>query len=104
MTVSLHSRLWSRSFSGRSRSRSDCWRRGNWSFGISSSRMAVRATMRGRNILARHGINIDAVIQERGWHKDHLPFVITLEPAMERSVEAALDEMKSLHRVLLTVR
>lgn len=47
-------------------------------------------------ILARHGINIDAVIQERGWDKHHLPFVITLEPAPEASVQAALDEMQAL--------
>ncbi len=47
-------------------------------------------------ILARHGINIDAVIQERGWDKHKLPFVITLEPAREASVQAALKEMQAL--------
>jgi homoserine dehydrogenase len=47
-------------------------------------------------ILARHGINIDAVIQERGWDKHRLPFVITLEPAAEADVQAALREMESL--------
>ena len=48
------------------------------------------------DILARHSINIDAVIQERGWGKDHLPFVITLEPAPQASVRAALEEMQGL--------
>lgn len=47
-------------------------------------------------ILARHNINIDAVIQERGWDKHHLPFVITLEPAPDTSVQAALGEMQAL--------
>ncbi len=47
-------------------------------------------------ILARHSINIDAVIQERGWDKHHLPFVITLEPAPDTSVQAALGEMQAL--------
>ncbi|MCX6615496.1 MAG: ACT domain-containing protein [Acidobacteria bacterium] len=47
-------------------------------------------------ILARHNINIDAVIQERGWDKHHLPFVITLEPAPEASIQAALRQMEGL--------
>lgn len=47
-------------------------------------------------ILARHNINIDAVIQERGWDKHHLPFVITLEPAPEASIQAALREMEGV--------
>ena len=47
-------------------------------------------------VLARHSINIDAVIQERGWNKHHLPFVITLEPAPQASVRAALEEMQGL--------
>ena len=47
-------------------------------------------------ILARHSINIDAVIQERGWDKHHLPFVITLEPAPQAGVRAAMEEMQGL--------
>ena len=47
-------------------------------------------------VLARHSINIDAVIQERGWDKHHLPFVITLDPAPQASVRAALEEMQGL--------
>ena len=31
--------------------------------------------------LARQGINLDAVLQEPGYPKDALPFVITVEPA-----------------------
>ncbi len=47
-------------------------------------------------ILSRHDINIDAVIQERGCDKQRLPFVITLEPAPHRAVQAALAEMQPL--------
>ena len=46
--------------------------------------------------LARHQINIDAVIQEPASDKRHLPFVITLERAPEARVERAVAEMKAL--------
>ncbi len=47
-------------------------------------------------ILAAHSINIDAVIQEPGWDKRRLPFVITLEAAPDAEVQAALREMQTL--------
>jgi hypothetical protein len=47
-------------------------------------------------ILARHGINIDAVIQEPGCDKHNLPFVITLEAAKESCVQAAIADMQPL--------
>lgn len=47
-------------------------------------------------IFARHGINIDAVVQKSGYPKDKLPFVITLEPCKMSVLDRALDEMKRL--------
>ena len=43
--------------------------------------------------LARHGINVDALLQEPGYPKDQLPFVITLEPCAEAALDAALAEI-----------
>lgn len=45
-------------------------------------------------VLARHQINIDAVLQEKVYEdKQRLPFVVTLEPAAEDKVNQALAEM-----------
>jgi homoserine dehydrogenase len=46
------------------------------------------------SVLARHSVNIDAIIQASGCDKQRLPFVITLEAASEAVVRAALEEMK----------
>jgi homoserine dehydrogenase len=43
--------------------------------------------------LARQGINLDAVLQEPGYPKDALPFVITVEPCEEAALQAALGEI-----------
>ncbi|MEO8452881.1 MAG: homoserine dehydrogenase [Gemmatimonadota bacterium] len=40
--------------------------------------------------LERHGINVDAVLQEPGYPKDALPFVITVDPVEEAALEVAL--------------
>jgi homoserine dehydrogenase len=40
--------------------------------------------------LERQGINLDAVLQEPGYPKDALPFVITVEPCEEAALDAAL--------------
>lgn len=40
--------------------------------------------------LERQGIDLDAVLQERGYRKDALPFVITVEPCEQAALEAAL--------------
>jgi len=40
--------------------------------------------------LAEEGINLDAVLQDPGYPKDALPFVITVEPCEEAALEAAL--------------
>ncbi len=47
-------------------------------------------------IFAKHGINIDAVVQKPGYPKDKLPFVITLEPCKMSALDRALEDMKSL--------
>jgi homoserine dehydrogenase len=43
--------------------------------------------------LARQGVNLDAVLQEPGYPKDRLPFVITVEPCDEAALHAALAEL-----------
>lgn len=43
--------------------------------------------------LARQGINLDAVLQEPGYPKDALPFVITVEACEEAPLKAALQEI-----------
>ena len=43
--------------------------------------------------LAREGINLDALLQEPGYPKDHLPFVITVEDCEESALNAAVKEI-----------
>ncbi|MDA1184173.1 MAG: homoserine dehydrogenase [Acidobacteria bacterium] len=43
--------------------------------------------------LADKGINLDAVLQEPGYPKDTLPFVITVEPCEEDALVAAVQEI-----------
>jgi homoserine dehydrogenase len=43
--------------------------------------------------LARQRVNLDALLQEPGYPKDQLPFVITLEPCSEAQLHAALAEI-----------
>jgi homoserine dehydrogenase len=47
-------------------------------------------------ILARHGINIDSVLQEPGHSKNRLPFVMTLEPTREDRMSRAVREIRRL--------
>ena len=44
-------------------------------------------------VFSRNGVNIDAVLQEPGWSKTKLPFVMTLEPCASTPVEQALQEI-----------
>ena len=41
---------------------------------------------------SRHGVNIDSVLQEPGWSKTELPFVVTLDACVSSVVEQTLDE------------
>jgi homoserine dehydrogenase len=43
--------------------------------------------------LAKQDINLDAVLQEPGYPKDALPFVITIEPCEEPALAAAAKEI-----------
>jgi homoserine dehydrogenase len=43
--------------------------------------------------LARQGVNVDALLQEPGYPKDQLPFVITVESCSEAALHAALAEI-----------
>ena len=43
-------------------------------------------------VFSHHGINLDAVLQEPGWPKTGLPFVMTLESCCSASVAAALAD------------
>ena len=43
--------------------------------------------------LAKQHVNLDAVLQEPGYPKHHLPFVITVEACDERALTAAMDEI-----------
>jgi homoserine dehydrogenase len=45
--------------------------------------------------LARWRINVDAVLQEPGFPKDRLPFVVTVEPCRELDLRNALNEVDS---------
>jgi homoserine dehydrogenase len=47
-------------------------------------------------ILSAHQLNIDAVLQNPGFDKAALPFVITLEPCRDSQLRPALDEMSAL--------
>ena len=44
-------------------------------------------------ILAKYRVNIVSVLQEPGYPKDHLPFVMTLDPIQEKMVRRALKEI-----------
>ena len=44
---------------------------------------------------SRHGVNIDSVLQDPGWAKNELPFVITLESCSSKAVDDALAEINS---------
>jgi homoserine dehydrogenase len=43
--------------------------------------------------LAKQGVNLDAVLQDRGYPKNQLTFVITIEPCEQAALRAALDEI-----------
>ena len=47
-------------------------------------------------VLARHGVNVDAVFQAPVTDKSALPFVVTLEPVDEERLERALVELAAL--------
>ncbi len=56
-------------------------------------RPGIVASLAG--VLARHHLNIDALLQRPGYPKSQLPFVITLEAARQNQVEEALAEIEA---------
>jgi homoserine dehydrogenase len=47
-------------------------------------------------IFSKHRINVDAVLQEPGWSKSELPFVMTLERCPSSTLKEALIEIEQL--------
>ncbi len=43
--------------------------------------------------LAKHGVNIDSLLQHRGHSEARLPFVVTTEPCLSSTLEKAVAEM-----------
>ena len=48
-------------------------------------------------IFSKHRINVDAVLQEPGWSKSELPFVMTLERCLSSTLKRALSEIERLN-------
>ncbi len=46
--------------------------------------------------LAKHGVNIDSIVQRRGYPAHRLPFVVTVEPCRRSTVDAAVAEMSGM--------
>ena len=47
------------------------------------------------DVFSRHGVNVDSVLQEPGWSKTELPFVVTLEACSAIAVNEALAEINA---------
>ena len=61
---------------------------------VIADRPGVIASLAG--VFWRHGLNIDSVLQEPGWPKSALPFVVTLEKCSSGAVQGALAEIETL--------
>ena len=46
--------------------------------------------------LAKFSVNIDSILQRRGYPAHHLPFVVTTEPCLRSTVDAAVAEMSGM--------
>ena len=46
--------------------------------------------------LAKFGVNIDSILQRRGYPAHRLPFVVTTEPCLRSTVEAAVADMSGM--------
>jgi homoserine dehydrogenase len=46
--------------------------------------------------LAKHGVNIDSILQHRGHPDERLPFVVTTEPCRSSTLEVAVAEMAKM--------
>ena len=59
---------------------------------VVKDRPGILATIAGA--LAKQRVNLDAVLQEPGYPKDALPFVITVEACEEQALRSALEEIR----------
>jgi homoserine dehydrogenase len=50
--------------------------------------------------LAKVGVNIDSILQHRGFGGDRLPFVVTTEPSLSSTLAAAVKEMAAMKFML----
>lgn len=57
---------------------------------VISDRPGIIAALAG--VFSRHGVNVDSILQEPGWSKEELPFVMTLEACDTASVREGLKE------------
>ena len=46
--------------------------------------------------LAKHGVNIDSLLQRRGHVAERLPFVVTTEPCLSSTLAKAVAEMATM--------
>ena len=53
--------------------------------------MGIIALLAGA--FARHGLNLDAILQKPGFNKSALPFVVTIEPCGQKQLDDALHEI-----------
>ena len=60
---------------------------------VVSDRPGIIASL--ADVFSRHGVNVDAVLQEPGWAKSELPFVVTLERCGAAAVARALVEIET---------
>jgi homoserine dehydrogenase len=65
---------------------------------IVADRPGIVAAIAGA--LARVGVNIDSILQHRGFGNDRLPFVVTTEPSLSSKLDAAVQEMAAMDFML----
>lgn len=50
--------------------------------------------------LAKFGVNIDSILQHRGFGGDRLPFVVTTEPSNSATLDKAIAEIGTMDFML----
>lgn len=65
---------------------------------VVADRPGIIAAIAG--VLARAGVNIDSILQRRGYGTERLPFVVTTEPCLRSVIEGAVAEMSSMDFML----
>ena len=60
---------------------------------IVSDRPGIIAAL--ADVFSKYAINVDSVLQEPGWPKSELPFVVILDPSSSTDVTEAVREIES---------